>query len=72
MHGLRLSRLLPEVEVESFNYFRKDSDLKDIRNTNIYVSSRFNLCAKGYRDRGQQILSLFGRERQSQTLISLM
>ena len=50
------------MEVERFNYFRKDSDCKKICNTNIYVSSQFNLCAKRYRDRGQQItLSLFGK-----------
>ena len=40
------------MEVERFNYFRKDSDCKNICNTNIYVSSQFNLCAKRYRDRG--------------------
>ena len=43
------------MEVKRFNYFGKNSDCKDICNTYIYVSSQFNLCAKGYRDRGQKI-----------------
>ena len=36
------------MKVERFNYFRKDSDCENICNTNIYVSSQFNLCAKRY------------------------
>ena len=43
------------VEVERFNYLRKDSDCKDVFDTNVYVSSQFNLCAKKYLNRGQQI-----------------
>jgi len=60
------------VEVERFNYFRKDSDCKNICNTNIYVSSQFNLCAKRYRDIGQQVTKFIWKGKDKVKRLSLI